>query len=109
MGRCRDQQLGGARRDRLAIRRVCRAHSGRPLPPRRDLRSMKILMTADTIGGVWSYAMELCRSLSPMGIEVALATLGAPLSQTQRLEVARLTNVDVYESEYRLEWMASPW
>ena len=70
---------------------------------------MKILMTADTIGGVWSYAMELCRSLSPMGIEVVLATLGAPLSHAQRLEVARLTNVEVYESEYRLEWMASPW
>jgi glycogen(starch) synthase len=70
---------------------------------------MKVLMTADTIGGVWSYAMELCRSLQPMGLEVALATLGAPLSRSQQIEAGRLGNVEVYESEYRLEWMSSPW
>lgn len=70
---------------------------------------MKILMTADTIGGVWSYAMQLCASARAHGLEIALATLGAPLSRAQHNEVASLANVQLYESEYRLEWMPSPW
>jgi glycogen(starch) synthase len=66
-------------------------------------------MTADTVGGVWSYAMELCSSLRPLGAEVALATLGGPLSRDQRREADRLPHIQVYESDYRLEWMPSPW
>ena len=36
----------------------------------------RILMTADTIGGVWSYALELAQGLARHGVEVALATMG---------------------------------
>jgi glycosyltransferase involved in cell wall biosynthesis len=70
---------------------------------------MKVLMTADTLGGVWSYALELCSALQTHGVDVALATLGGALSRPQRLDVKRLTNVEVFESDYRLEWMDSPW
>jgi glycogen synthase len=70
---------------------------------------MKVLMTADTLGGVWSYAVELCGALEPLGVDVALATLGGRLSRSQRADVNHLTNVQVYESEYRLEWMPAPW
>lgn len=66
-------------------------------------------MTADTVGGVWTYALELCRALSPQGVSVTLATMGAPLSPSQRAAVSRLTNVDVRESTFRLEWMDDPW
>ena len=66
-------------------------------------------MTADTLGGVWSYAMELCTALGSSGVEIALATLGAPLSSSQRLDVMPLTHVQVYEGSYRLEWMPDPW
>ncbi|HYO60185.1 MAG TPA: glycosyltransferase family 1 protein, partial [Archangium sp.] len=40
-------------------------------------------MTADTVGGVWTYALELCRALAGDGVQVELATLGAPLSPAQ--------------------------
>jgi glycosyltransferase involved in cell wall biosynthesis len=66
-------------------------------------------MTADTVGGVWSYAVELCSSLAPLGGEIALATFGGPLSRAQQHEAARLSNVQLYTSDYRLEWMQSPW
>jgi glycogen synthase len=69
----------------------------------------KILMTADPIGGVWSYVLELARGLSRYGVEVALATMGQPLSEQQRLEVAEEENVTVHESTFRLEWMNDPW
>jgi glycosyltransferase involved in cell wall biosynthesis len=70
---------------------------------------MKILMTADTIGGVWTYALELARALRPRGAEIVLATMGAPMNAAQRADASVLRNVRVYESSYRLEWMDDPW
>jgi glycosyltransferase involved in cell wall biosynthesis len=74
-----------------------------PVAPRR------VLMTADTVGGVWTYALELARVLAPHGVEVTLATMGAPLSDAQWAEVRALPNVAVEESRFALEWMDSPW
>ena len=68
-----------------------------------------ILMTADTIGGVWTYALELTRALAPHGVEVALATMGAPLSADQWAEVTDLPNLRIFESRHPLEWMPDPW
>lgn len=70
---------------------------------------MKVLMTADTIGGVWTYAVELARALRPRGVEVVLATMGRRLGEGQRAELATLRNVSVHESDFRLEWMTDPW
>lgn len=67
---------------------------------------MKILMTADTVGGVWTYALTLCRALENHGITIALATMGRPLSDMQRLQLSTLTNVTIFESGFRLCWMA---
>jgi glycosyltransferase involved in cell wall biosynthesis len=69
---------------------------------------MRILMTADTVGGVWTYALELARAFADEA-EIALATMGEPLSPIHRDEVRALPNVTVFESSYRLEWMNSPW
>ncbi len=69
----------------------------------------RILMTADTVGGVWTYALELARALQPFGVEVALATMGKPMSASQRQEVRSLANVEAYESAFKLEWMEDPW
>lgn len=66
-------------------------------------------MTADTVGGVWTYALELARAMEPRGVQIALATMGAPLSPEQCAEVQPLRNVEVFESAYKLEWMEAPW
>ena len=39
---------------------------------------MRILMTADAAGGVWTYALTLARELSSRGHSVHLATMGPP-------------------------------
>jgi glycosyltransferase involved in cell wall biosynthesis len=67
---------------------------------------MKILMTADTVGGVWQYALSLCGALANWGVEIVLATMGEALTPAQRSAVGRLPNVIVAESHFRLEWMA---
>jgi glycogen synthase len=70
---------------------------------------IRVLMTTDTVGGVWTYACELARALAPHGVEIALATMGAPLTTSQAREAARLSNVAVEESAFALEWMPAPW
>jgi glycosyltransferase involved in cell wall biosynthesis len=61
-------------------------------------------MTTDTVGGVWTYAMDLARVLSSMGTQVVLATLGQPMTRLQRRE-AEAATAELHESSYRLEWM----
>jgi glycosyltransferase involved in cell wall biosynthesis len=70
---------------------------------------MKILLTTDTVGGVWTYALELARALQPHGVLVSLATLGFPLSPDQRAEAEAVPGLEIFESSYRLEWMDDPW
>src|SRR4051812_38208925 len=69
----------------------------------------RILMTADPLGGVWTYALELASSLEDRGVEVALATMGQPLTSEQRLEIACMRNTSLFESHFKLEWMDDPW
>ncbi|WP_299761384.1 glycosyltransferase family 4 protein, partial [Ramlibacter sp.] len=62
-------------------------------------------MTADTVGGVWTYAVELARALDARGVHVAIATMGAPVSAHQRAELAGTRWVTLFDSAWRLEWM----
>jgi glycogen synthase len=66
-------------------------------------------MTTDTVGGVWVYALELTRALLRRGHQVALAAMGRRLSTDQRREIVRCRGLQVYESDYKLEWMEDPW
>jgi glycogen(starch) synthase len=68
-----------------------------------------VLMTADPIGGVWTYVLELCRELKKADVNIALATMGRRLSASERIAVRRMTNVELFESDYKLEWMREPW
>ena len=70
---------------------------------------MKILMTTDAVGGVWTYTLELAREFAGHGIQVALATMGPEPSQDQRSQVRAIRGTLLCESEYKLEWMEDPW
>jgi len=70
---------------------------------------MKILMTTDTIGGVWTYTMDLIKGLEKYNVEVILATMGDPLSSSQLAQVRKLKKVILDSSNYKLEWMENPW
>jgi glycogen(starch) synthase len=62
-------------------------------------------MTADAVGGVWTYATELTLSLPE--VEFTLATMGPRASAGQRADLA--PNVRLVESDYKLEWQDDPW
>ncbi len=70
---------------------------------------MRVLMTADAVGGVWTYALDLSAALARHDISVVLATMGPRPNEAQRAATLRLSNVSLVESDYRLEWMDDPW
>jgi glycosyltransferase involved in cell wall biosynthesis len=59
------------------------------------------LLTADTAGGVWTYAVELARELERRGVEVVIAARG--------LEPRPTEGLDVHFLRSKLEWMDDPW
>lgn len=72
-------------------------------------RTYRVLMTADTVGGVWQYALELCRQLAAHGDRVLLATMGAEPSRAQRADAEAIGGLQLASSGYRLVWMHEPW
>jgi glycosyltransferase involved in cell wall biosynthesis len=66
-------------------------------------------MTTDTLGGVFTYAVELIRALEPHGVQTVLATLGRPLTAAQRRQLRTCNLLGLHESSYALEWMPDPW
>ena len=66
-------------------------------------------MTADTMGGLWTYSVDLARSLEPHGVSVSLATMGRPATAQQRRDLRAVRGADLHESPYKLEWMPDPW
>jgi glycogen(starch) synthase len=72
-------------------------------------QALRVLMSADTVGGVWTYACELIAALRPLGVEVTLATMGAPLSPSQAHTLAAAPHLEVFESSFALEWMPDAW
>lgn len=69
----------------------------------------RILMTSDTLGGVWTYALDLISALQENQVEIFLATFGRPLNRDQRSAIRSHGNLHLYESSYKLEWMNDPW
>jgi glycogen synthase len=64
---------------------------------------MRILISTDTIGGVWDHCVTLAGGLCAAGHTVLLAVLGEP--RDARLAVLP-EGVQVTSRPYRLEWMA---
>jgi glycogen(starch) synthase len=69
----------------------------------------RVLMTADTVGGVWQYALELAGVLARRGDEILLATMGGEPTADQRREAAAIPGLELCASRYKLAWMADPW
>lgn len=66
-----------------------------------------LLMTADTVGGVWQYAIDLARALVPHGYRTTLALLGPAPSTAQRRVAAGVQGLTCIETGLQLDWMAT--
>jgi glycogen(starch) synthase len=66
---------------------------------------MHVLVTADTIGGVWTYARELVTGLVRRGVKVTLVSFGEIPTPPQTDWMDGLRGLDFRPTAFRLEWM----
>jgi glycogen synthase len=66
---------------------------------------MHALITADTIGGVWTYVRELVIGLARRGVRVTLVSFGEIPMPQQTSWMDGLDGVDFRPTAFRLEWM----
>ena len=67
----------------------------------------RILMTADAVGGIWQYAVDLTRGLCARGAEVTLAVFGPSPTATQSAETHDIDGLRVISTGLALDWTAS--
>jgi glycosyltransferase involved in cell wall biosynthesis len=68
-------------------------------------RPIRLLMTADAVGGVWQYATELAAGLAPHGMETLLAVLGPGPDERQRQAAAGIASLTLIETGLPLDWL----
>ena len=66
---------------------------------------MHILITADTLGGVWTYTRELVTALVRRGDQVTLVSFGDIPTAAQTRWMDGLANIDYRPTAFKLEWM----
>lgn len=66
---------------------------------------MRVLITADTVGGIWTYARDLVTGLVRRGVEVTLVSFGHMPEPRQLAWTEGLRNLDFRPTAFRLEWM----
>jgi len=66
---------------------------------------MHILVTADTLGGVWTYTRELVTGLVRRGEQVTLVSFGDIPAAPQTRWMEGLPNFDYRPTAFKLEWM----
>jgi glycogen synthase len=74
-----------------------------------NYNSLHVLMTADAIGGVWTYSLELIKAMAPYNVKFTLVTMGAKCSESQKADVSKIINLELIETNFKLEWMEDPW
>ena len=66
---------------------------------------MHVLITSDTVGGVWTYTQELVTGLARAGHRVTLVSFGKIPLPHQTAWMQTVSALDYRPTEYRLEWM----
>ncbi len=68
--------------------------------------ALKVLVTADAVGGVWQYSLDLARGLSGIGIETLLAVMGPPPSDAQSAAARAVPGLQLVGTGLALDWLA---
>lgn len=66
----------------------------------------RIMLTTDTVGGVWRYCLTLAAGLARHGVCVLMVTVGPAPSSAQRAEAASITGCELRVTDLPLDWTA---
>lgn len=67
----------------------------------------RLLLTADAVGGVWTWALDLAAAAIARGFRVRLLVLGPSPSPEMRRQAARVAGLELVETGLPLEWTAA--
>jgi glycosyltransferase involved in cell wall biosynthesis len=67
--------------------------------------TLRVLLTADAVGGIWTYAVDLARGLKALGAEPTLAVIGPPPSAGAAAPLAA-ADVEYVVIDAPLDWTA---
>ena len=70
-------------------------------------RPMRLLMTADAVGGVWQYATDLARGLAAHEVETILAILGPAPTADALADAVTIRGLRVVITGLPLDWTAA--
>ncbi|MES2712372.1 MAG: glycosyltransferase family 4 protein [Pseudomonadota bacterium] len=68
---------------------------------------LRVLMTTDAVGGVWTYALHLARGLAARGVATHMAVTGPMPSAAQVAQARRIPALTLHDAGVPLDWMAS--
>ncbi len=66
---------------------------------------MRLLLTADAVGGVWQYSLDLARALADREVETIIAVLGPSPDSGQRAEARAIAGTTLIETDLPLDWL----
>jgi glycosyltransferase involved in cell wall biosynthesis len=67
---------------------------------------LRLLLTTDTVGGVWQYSIDLAGALAEHGVETVLVQLGPAPSEAQRAEAQAIAGLTFVETGLPLDWLS---
>ncbi|WP_139809971.1 glycosyltransferase family 4 protein [Sphingomonas azotifigens] len=67
---------------------------------------LRLLLTTDTVGGVWQYSIDLAGALADRGVETVLTQLGPAPSDAQRAEASAIPGLTFLETGLPLDWLS---
>ncbi|CAA9539749.1 MAG: Glycosyltransferase [uncultured Sphingomonadaceae bacterium] len=68
--------------------------------------TLRVLMTADAVGGVWTYALDVARGLGAHGVRTILALSGPSPDPNQRRAAAAVPSLTLIDTGLPLDWLA---
>lgn len=68
---------------------------------------LRVLLTSDAVGGVWTYSLDLARGLARLEIETVLAVMGPTPSAAQNRAAAKVPGLRLVDTGLPLDWLAA--
>ncbi|SHI36679.1 Glycosyltransferase involved in cell wall bisynthesis [Roseomonas rosea] len=72
----------------------------------RPTTGLRLLMTADAAGGIWTYALDLAGGLAAHGVATDLAVIGPDPKEAQRGQAEAIPGLQLHRTGLPLDWLA---
>jgi glycosyltransferase involved in cell wall biosynthesis len=69
-------------------------------------KPLNLLMTADAVGGVFQYALDLASGLRAHGVTTTLAMMGPPMRPAQAAAALDVPGLTILDTRLPLDWLA---